>query len=166
MAKTQRLGLPLLSAGQAQKEITHNEALVIIDALLHGCCPSSPSDMPPAQPELGLSYLCGPSPTGAWSGHAKAVAHWSESGWRFTAPVEGQCLYDRANGRTWKYAAGQWELGILRASELRVGSTKVVGSQQSAIANPVGGGAGDVEARAAVNQILAALRAHGLIATT
>ena len=30
-----RFDLPLLAVSQAQKEITHNEALILIDALLH-----------------------------------------------------------------------------------------------------------------------------------
>ena len=33
--ETRRCGLPLLAVSQAEKEITHNEALVLIDALLH-----------------------------------------------------------------------------------------------------------------------------------
>ncbi len=35
--RTSRLSLPLLHASQAQKEMTHNEALTLIDLLLHGC---------------------------------------------------------------------------------------------------------------------------------
>lgn len=165
MAKTTRFALPLLSSGQAQKEATHNEALLILDAALHGCCALGPSNTPPTEPELGLSYLCGTAPAGAWVGHAKAVASWSESGWRFSGPVEGQRLHDRGSGRTWCYAAGQWQLGIVHAAEVRANGTKVLGVQQPAVANPSGGSVVDNEARNALAQILAALRSHGLIAT-
>jgi hypothetical protein len=41
---------------------------------------------------------------------------------------------------------------------------KVVGAQQSAIADPSGGTTVDVETRAAMGQVLATLRSHGLIA--
>ena len=35
MTDTKRLGLPLMDAAQAQKHVTHNEALVRLDALTH-----------------------------------------------------------------------------------------------------------------------------------
>lgn len=165
MGKTARYALPLLSPGQAQKEVTHNEALLALDALVCGCCAQGPSNNPPMEPEIGLSYLCGLAPSGAWAGHPKAVVTWSESGWRFHAPVEGQRLHDRASGRTWCYASGEWQLGVLHATEVRVNGSKVLGAQQLAIANATGGGVVDVEARNALTQILAALRTHGLIAT-
>jgi hypothetical protein len=46
--ETGRHNLPLLAVTQAQKEITHNEALVLIDALLHkaveGVALTAPAD--------------------------------------------------------------------------------------------------------------------------
>ncbi len=45
-----------------------------------------------------------------------------------------------------------------------IGGAKVVGDRLAPIAGPVGGSAVDAEARAAVGQILVALRTHGLIA--
>lgn len=50
-------------------------------------------------------------------------------------------------------------------SGLVVSGNQVVGAQQGAIADPAGGGTVDAEARLAVQLILGALRAHGLIAT-
>ena len=35
MTVTPRLSLPLLAAGPAQKHVTHNDALVRLDALIH-----------------------------------------------------------------------------------------------------------------------------------
>lgn len=34
MTETPRLGLPLMAAAQAQKHVTHNEALMLVDALV------------------------------------------------------------------------------------------------------------------------------------
>lgn len=51
MSKSQRLGFPMLAAGQAQKELTHNEALLLLDALVQGCSPSEPANDPPQSPE-------------------------------------------------------------------------------------------------------------------
>ena len=41
MDGTPRWALPFLFAGQAQKEMFHNEALVRIDALVHGIAQSA-----------------------------------------------------------------------------------------------------------------------------
>lgn len=166
MAKSFRAGLPLLSAGQAQKEITHNEAVVLLDALAHACCPSAPSNAPPEAPELGCCYLCGPEPSGDWAGNASGVACWTEGGWRLVPPFDGLQLLDRSTGATWQYLDGRWSLGVLMVREVQVDGTRVVGSQQPAINSPVDGSSIDVEARSALSQILVAMRAHGLIATS
>jgi len=51
------------------------------------------------------------------------------------------------------------------SGEYKVSGTQVVGAQQPAIPNATGGTTVDVEARAALNQLLAELRTHGLIST-
>jgi len=51
------------------------------------------------------------------------------------------------------------------AAGVVVDGNQVVAGQQGAIANPAGGITIDLQSRAAINQILDALRAHGLIAT-
>ena len=51
MDATPRWGLPLLFAGQAQKEIFHNEALMLVDALLHGRVESADLGAPPTDPD-------------------------------------------------------------------------------------------------------------------
>ena len=53
----------------------------------------------------------------------------------------------------------------MRGSSLVIGGVQVVGSRASAIAAPTGGTTVDGEGRAAIDQILSALREHGLIAT-
>lgn len=50
------------------------------------------------------------------------------------------------------------------ATSLLRGGTQVVGAQQAAVADAAGGVVVDVEARAAINALLARLRTHGLIA--
>ena len=72
-SRTARLNLPMLFAGQAQKEFTVNESLARIDALLHGAIDGE-SNTPPASAADGTAWLVGSSPGGDWAGHSGAIA--------------------------------------------------------------------------------------------
>ena len=165
MDGTPRFDLPLLAAGQAQKEIYHNEALQRIDALVAPCVAGPPSLTPPPAPEAGDCHLVGAGAAGAWEGHDQSLAMYAEGGWRFIAPSEGMRLWVAGDEVDALYRAGAWELGTLRADRVYVGGTKVVDAQQAAIADPQSGAVVDTQARAVVVQLLGALRAHGLIAS-
>ena len=60
-----RLGLPFLAAGQAQKEVTHNEALALIDAGLSPAAETIGVTAPPSAPALGQCWIVGGAPSGA-----------------------------------------------------------------------------------------------------
>ena len=151
-------------AGQAQKEIVHNEALAIIDLLLHGSVVETAVDMPPASPVPGQCWIVGPSPAAAWAGQGGMIAGWTIGGWRFVAPRAGMRLWDEGAGCPVTHDGSDWSLGILDATAIRVGGVQVVGAQQAAIPDPAGGAVADAEARTAIDAMLASLRAHGLIA--
>ena len=163
MSTTERLGLALLTPGQAQKEFSHNEALQALDVLVAGCVKGAPQDDPPGAPALGSSYIVGDAPTGAWASHAGALAAWTNGGWRFQAPVEGMALRVGASGEVACVRGGAWEIGIVRGSSVVMYGAQVVGPRESAIAEPSGGTIIDAEARAAIGAMLSALRNHGLI---
>jgi hypothetical protein len=66
--------------------------------------------------------------------------------------------------RVWAvFRSGAWELGTLIGSSVVIDGQQVIGSRQAAIAGPSAGTTIDTEARATIDQILAAVRAHGLI---
>lgn len=163
MESTHRLGLPLLNPGQAQKELFHNEALQLIDVVLAGAVEEGPRAAPPAEPAIGQCFIVGQQPTGDWAGYADHVAAFTAGGWRYLAPVEGMTFQVRDERSTATYSGGNWETGVLRASALHIGGQQVIGPRLGAIAAPAGGALIDSEARIAVNAILAAMRAHGLI---
>jgi hypothetical protein len=160
---TARLGLPLLAAGQAQKELFHNEALTRIDALLHGCVIAAGANDPPADPEPGQAWIVGSAPSGAWAGQAGAIAAWSDGGWRFVAAAEGMELWLSDERLPCRRVGGEWIAGVIHASEVRIEGDQVVGSRAPAIADPAGGTTADAQARSSISAVLAALRHHGLI---
>jgi hypothetical protein len=151
-------------AGQIEKNVTHNEALALVDFLVGAAVDGVLVDTPPASPGVGDCYILGPAPTGAWAGQAQSIAGYTAGGWRFVGSVDGLQAMDKASGQVVTFAGGAWEIGHVRASKLSVGGDQVVGARQAAIADPTGGTTVDVEARAVIGEILAAVRAHGLIA--
>lgn len=89
MPETPHLALPLIAAAQAQKHVTHNEALFVIDALLHCAVLDKDLATPPASPAAGARYIVAALPTGAWAGKAGQIAAWQDGSWIFVAPRAG-----------------------------------------------------------------------------
>jgi hypothetical protein len=86
---TANLALPLLAAGQAQKHVTHNDALLMIDSLLHLSVLSRTITVPPAVPAEGDRYIIPVAATAAWSGRTGQVAAWIDGAWVFHQPKTG-----------------------------------------------------------------------------
>ena len=59
--------------------------------------------------------------------------------------------------------SGAWTKGDLRGVRLLIEGAPVVGPRQPDVAAPTGGSTIDLEARAAIRDLLSAIRAHGLI---
>lgn len=143
-----RLALPLLAAGQAQKELTHNEALIRLDMLVQPVVEELGRNDPPEAPARGACWIAGAAPSGPWAGNADALACWTGGGWRFVRAFPGLSVRDRAGLALATYCEGGWR----------------VCERSEAIADPTGGPVVDAEARVALAAVLDALRRHGLIA--
>ena len=88
MPQTPNLSLPFLEAGQAQKHVTLNEALRLLDAVVQ-LAVSAVSASPPAEPDDGERHIAGASPSGAFAGHANEIAAFQDGAWAFLAPQIG-----------------------------------------------------------------------------
>lgn len=161
---TPRWDLPLLHAGQAQKELFHNEALARIDMLLHGTVESADLTEPPTLPAIGGCWIVADGADGAWTGQDGAIACWTEGGWRFVASRTGLAMGVADRGHAMVYDGVAWIDGPIRADGVYVGDVRVVGAREAAIANPAGGSIIDQGSRDAIGTILTTLRNHGLIA--
>lgn len=158
-----RHSLPFLSTGQAQKELTHNEAVALIDAGLHPAAEELGTNTPPVAPVAGQCWIAGSAPTGAWAGRAGALACWTLSGWRFLAATEGMQVWLRDRQHWAVCEAGGWVAGDVRASRLTIEGLKVVGPRGAAVPVPSGGSTVDTEARSAIAALIQRLSDHGLI---
>ncbi|CAN5121460.1 hypothetical protein BH10PLA2_BH10PLA2_00420 [soil metagenome] len=158
-----RLALPFLVAGQAQKEMVHNEALQRIDALVQPVAQSADLAIPPATPMPGDCWIVADAATGAWVGHDGELAQWTVGGWRFLRPAEGwRChIFDR--GAAMRYDGTLWINEAVRSDGIYIDGDKVVGSRMTDIDSPIGGTVVDSEGRSVINELLTVLRTHGLI---
>jgi hypothetical protein len=139
---TPNLSLPMIVPGQAQKEFFVNQALGILDAL-YGYSVRASLTAPPALVEEGESFrVTGPA-TQAWQGCDDHLAVRIGGSWHFIAPREGMLVFDRAAGQFMAFRSG-WQ-------------------KTTAPTVPAGGGIIDVEARAAINQLIQALRLIGIM---
>lgn len=163
MPQTDRLGLPLLAAGQAQKELAHNEALLRLDLAIALAVISADAVAPPLAPAPGQCWIVAIGGTGDWAGRDREIAGWTEGGWRFVAPLEGWTAWAIDRGNALRFDGIAWADEAVRGDGLHVAGARVVGARQGAIADPTGGATQDSEARVAIGVILTALRAHGLI---
>ena len=144
LTTTARYGLPLMAAGQAQKEITHNEALMLIDAAITPRVEAPPTDQPPANPATGQCWIVGSMPAGAWTGQAHHLAIATDAGWRFVDLPIGATAILAPDGATWRRVSSGWHA-------------------PESVEGPVGGSVIDVECRATIQTIIAALTLSGII---
>lgn len=158
-----RFALPFLSSGQAQKEMTHNEALAIIDMLLHAHAESASLAAPPGAAAEGQCWIVAAGASGAWSGYDGNLACLTAGGWRFVAPRAGMRVAVADEGLTHVHDGSGWGVDPVRADGFYVENARIVGPRAAAIADPAGGSVTDSEARATLTQLLVVLRDHGLI---
>lgn len=87
------LNLPILAPSQAQKHVTHNEALRILDTLTQLAVLSETLVTPPTEPEAGARYLVPTGGQDGWDGQDGQIASFEQGAWLFYAPQAGWRIY-------------------------------------------------------------------------
>ncbi|MDP7150262.1 MAG: DUF2793 domain-containing protein [Paracoccaceae bacterium] len=116
---TPNLALPLLAAAQAQKHITVNEALALLDGLVQLVVRDRDLTTPPASPAEGDRYIVAAGATGAWAGWDGDVALFTGGAWLRLAPQEGWRVWVEDEGVLVVHVSGAWltldaALGLLK----------------------------------------------------
>ena len=102
------LTLPFIQPSQAQKHVTHNEAIELLDVIVQLCVQGFEVDTPPVTPSEGQSWLVGAAPTGDWAGHAGLIANWAGGGWMYLTPQTGWRAVDAVTGEMRVYSGLNW----------------------------------------------------------
>lgn len=99
---TPRALLPLIDPDQFSADVTHNEALILADALIGGAIFVWDDTLtaPPGSPVNGDAYIVATGGTGAWAAQDAHIAIYNE-GWHFFVIQYGWMIHN-ANGGTLK----------------------------------------------------------------
>jgi hypothetical protein len=114
MTDSTHLKLPYILPGQAQKHITHNEAIAALDVLTQLAVLDRDLNTPPGTPNVNMRYIVGPAPSGDWSGKSGQVTAWDGAVWRFHEPQPGWLAFivDENGLLAWNGSAWVPTLGL------------------------------------------------------
>lgn len=108
MDSSPNLTLPYIAAAQAQKHVTHNEAIRALDALVQLMVLDKDLASPPGSPADGSRYIVAASPTGAWAGQAGKVAAYQDGAWAFFTPREGWLAWVADDDKIYFHDGSAW----------------------------------------------------------
>lgn len=117
MTSTPNLDITLVSASQNQKEVTVNEALVIIDGILNNPVLDKDLTAAPGSPASGDLYIVGTGATGTWASKDGKLAYYY-GGWKYITPNEGFCIYVADEDIVYVYSGSAWKkagIGLAQA---------------------------------------------------
>jgi hypothetical protein len=149
MPQTPRLALPLIAAGQAQKDVTHNEALLALDRLVALVVVSDSEPAPPAAPAEGSVWIVPAAGAAAWGETAGTLMFRQDAAWIAVPPRDGQTAFVASNGQLLVHASG-WQM------------VRSIGPAIP-VALPNGGSVIDSEARTALAALVGVLQQHGIV---
>ncbi|RJF70861.1 DUF2793 domain-containing protein [Rhodopseudomonas palustris] len=135
MTSSPHLGMPLIAASQAQKHVTHNQAIIVLDSVVQLSVKDSIHAAPPASPAEGDRYKVASGATGAWAGWDLNIALFTDGAWSKIVPQNGWLCFDEASGAfTVKTAAGWIDLSASSGflTMLAAGTVKKLGINAAA----------------------------------
>lgn len=105
--------MPELSVGQAGKELTHNQALAILDQIAQAVVVDKDLTAPPVSPANGAMYIPAPGATGPWAGQSGKLAFWltTVAAWTFVTPANGWSVWVADEAARYERIAGVWQVG-------------------------------------------------------
>lgn len=149
MSDTPRLSLPLVAADQAQKHVTVNEALALVDALVALAITEARAD-PPSSPSEGEAFLVASGASGAWAGGEGRLAFRIGGGWVLRDPPAGLVALMLAERRLTVHHPGLGFVPALAVGETGAWTADAVLEEEVALAGAFVETAMDIPDRALV----------------
>lgn len=148
MTLTPNLALPYIEAAQAQKHVTHNEALRSLDVLVQTSVLTRTLASPPASPAEGACYIISGVPAGLWAGQsAGSIAAWQDGQWVFFPPKVGWVAWvvDEATivsftGASWQVLGAPSSLPLLGINATADATNRLAVKSPAVLLDNVGGG--------------------------
>ena len=110
------LNLPFITAAQAQKHVTHNEALRALDVIVQLSVLSRGVSVPPVMPENGDHYIIGENATSSWEGRDSDVAAFQDGTWAFYTPRPGWLAWTVDENAAYIWTGAAWTQLQINAS--------------------------------------------------
>lgn len=107
--QTPRLSLPIIMPAQAQKHVTHNEAIELLDMIVQLTLQSASATVAPGNPVEGQSWALGTGASGVWSGQDGKIATWRGGGWLFVTIQEGWLAWCLDTSDLRVFTGGSWQ---------------------------------------------------------
>lgn len=130
------LNLPYIQPAQAQKHVTHNEALRLLDMVVQLTVTSRTLATPPASPTAGQRYIVATGANGDWAGHEGEIAVFETTSWAFVIPAVGWHGYAQDEAMQLVFDGTGWVAASTGLSELQNLALLGVGTTADA-ANPL-----------------------------
>jgi len=108
MEQTPQLRLPYIMAAQAQKHVTHNEALRALDAIVQIGVLDDDRTTPPALPAEGDRHIVAAGASSAWAGRDRQIAAYQDGAWAFYTPRSGWMAWLQSNGTLLAFDGADW----------------------------------------------------------
>jgi hypothetical protein len=106
--RTTNLDMPFIMPSQAQKHVTHNEALLLLDAIVQ-LSVIGESCGPPETPEPGDRFVVATDAAHVWSGRDGQIAIWQDGYWAFAKPGTGWRAWFETAGRLKVFDGSAWQ---------------------------------------------------------
>jgi len=106
---TTHLLLPYILASQAQKHVTHNEALRLLDAMVQLSVLDRNRTTPPVSPVDGDRHIVASGATGLWAGWDLNVAFWVDGVWMRLVPRPGWLAWIAAEQAFVVWTGSAWQ---------------------------------------------------------
>lgn len=108
MDETHNLSLPLIMPSQAQKHVTHNEAIRRLDLLTQMVANSRSIVALPTNPQNGDLYLIPDNATGDWTGRTNEIAAFQDGAFVYIAPKKGWQAYIVDEATLFAFDGSEW----------------------------------------------------------